>query len=492
MHNIIFTNSGQSISVSDGTTILEAARQLGLTVNAPCGGNGTCEKCHVTVNGKEVLACQTKVHYDIAVSLPQKEKTEILTSGASIELTVDPIRPGYLIAFDIGTTTVVCYLLSPEGKELAAESMLNPQSSYGADVITRIQRALAGEMEALTQVIRKGMGTLIQNCCTKAGISPEEISVVSVVGNPCMQQLFLGILPQNLAAVPFAPVLTEAKVENAAFIFPMCKKAVLLTIPDISGYVGADTMGCVLASELYKSEETILLVDIGTNGEMVLIHEGKMTACSTAAGPALEGANIRFGMRGAEGAIDHVWIEDGVIHYSVIGGGEAVGICGSGIIDAIAVLLKQKKINKRGRIQSTEEVDGQRVLYLSENVYLTQDDIRQVQMAKGAIAAGIQLMCSYFGITPEDIDIVLLAGAFGSFLNPDNACRIELLPRVLQGKIKACGNLAGAGAKLAAVNQKQFLLTQKLLEKIQFIELAQMPDFQKIFAKCMGFPESSL
>lgn len=491
MPNITFTNSGQSISVSDGTSILEAARQLGLTVNAPCGGNGTCGKCRVTVNGREVLACQTKVHSDIAVSLPQKEKTEILTSSASIDLPVDPICPGHLIAFDIGTTTVVCYLLSPGGKELAAESMLNPQSSYGADVITRIQRALAGEMEALTQVIRQGMGTLIQNCCTRASISPEEIGVISVVGNPCMQQLFLGIRPENLAAVPFAPVLKEAKVENAAYIFPMCKKAVLLTIPDISGYVGADTMGCVLATGMYESQETTLMVDIGTNGEMVLAHNGRMTACSTAAGPALEGANIRFGMRGAEGAIDHVWIEDGEIHYSVIGCGEAVGICGSGIIDAIAVLLDLKLLNKRGRIQSATELDGQRIIRLTDTVYLTQEDIRQVQMAKGAIAAGIHLMCAKLAISPAEIHHMILAGAFGSYMNPESACRIGLLPQELQGKISAGGNLAGAGSKMTAVNKEQLSLAQHLLSRIEFLELADLPAFQKTFARCMGFVEES-
>ena len=480
----------KSIPVSAGANLLKALREAGLAPDAPCGGNGKCGKCKVTVNGQEVLSCQFTVESNITVQLTEKASASILATGSAGVVNADPLRKGYLIAIDIGTTTVVCFLLSSEGTELAVESMLNPQVPFGADVVSRIQQALNGEMEALTQTIRAGVSQLIHNCCKKAGIDEAEIGVVSIVGNPCMQQLFLGIFPKNLAGVPFEPVLTKAEVLEAAEYLPECTNACLLTIPDISGYVGADTVGCVLASELYKSEETIILVDIGTNGEMVLIHEGRMTACSTAAGPALEGANIRFGMRGAAGAIDHVWEENGKLRYTVIGGGEPTGICGSGIIDAIAVLLDQKKLNKRGRIQSTEEVDGQRVLYLSENVYLTQDDIRQVQMAKGAIAAGIQLMCSYFGITSEDIDKVLLAGAFGSFLNPDNACRIELLPSVLQGKIKTCGNLAGAGAKLTAVNQNQFLLTQKLLENIQFIELAQMPDFQKTFAKCMGFPES--
>ncbi len=231
------------------------------------------------------------------------------------------------------------------------------------------------------------------------------------------------------------------------------------------------------------------MVDIGTNGEMVLAHRGRMAACSTAAGPALEGANILFGMRGSAGAIDHVYLKDGAVTCSVIGGGEAKGICGSGIIDAVAVFLELGRINKRGRIQSAQEIDGQRVLHLTKTIYLTQEDIRQVQMAKGAIAAGVHLMCHHFGITPREIQRVLLAGAFGSFLDPASACRIGLLPEELAGKITAAGNIAGAGAKLMALSRQQFQLSQTLLERIAFIELAEQPGFQKAFAKNMAFRE---
>lgn len=488
MPTVTFENHGKQICVAPDTTVLQAAQQLGIELAAPCGGNGTCGKCRVTANGEEVLACQTKIDTDLVVELPQQTQANILTSGRTTDLPADPVQPGYLLAFDIGTTTVVCFLLSPEGRELAVESMLNPQASYGADVISRIQCALAGEMDALTQTIRRGMSDLISKCCEKAGIAPSQVGVISVVGNPCMQQLFLGISPANLAAVPFAPVLKSASVENAAAIFPECSNAVLLTIPDISGYVGADTMGCVLAAKMYEGSETTLMVDIGTNGEMVLAHGGRMVACSTAAGPALEGANITFGMRGSTGAIDHVWTENGKIRCSVIGNCESVGICGSGIIDAVAALLNLKLVNKRGRIQTTEELDGQRVIYLSDKIYLTQEDIRQVQMAKGAIAAGIHLMCAYLGITPAEIQRVILAGAFGSFLNPDCACRIELLPKELCGKITAAGNLAGVGAKMTTMNKEQFAFTEELRKQIEFIELADMPSFQKTFAKCMMLP----
>lgn len=488
-HTITILPQNVTLEASHGENLLKILRTAGLAPDAPCGGNGKCGKCTARVDGVQVLTCGYAVESDIQVELKEKKSTAILTAGQSTEVPLDPVKPGYLIAMDIGTTTVVCFLLNPEGEELAVESMLNPQQPFGADVISRIQNALAGEQTALTEAIRKGAGDLIAACCSKAKISPAEISVVSVVGNPCMQQLFLGISPRNLAAVPFAPVLTQAELLPAAQYLPICTNAVLLNVPDISGYVGGDTMACVIASKMYASEKTILMVDIGTNGEMVLCHNGRMSACSTAAGPALEGANIRFGMRGGPGAIDHVWTENGQTKYSVIGGGAPQGICGSGIIDAVATALNQKQINKRGRIQNTEEMDGQRIFPLGGGIYLNQEDIRQVQMAKGAIAAGIHLMCGQLGITPEEIDQVILAGAFGSFLSPENACRIELLPSQLLGKIQAAGNLAGAGARMMALNKEEFWKTRTLLERIEFIELASLPAFQRTFAKCMNFTE---
>ncbi len=242
---------GIQLTAPEGADLLTLLRTAGLAPSAPCGGQGKCGKCRVTVNGRDVLACKTRITSDLTVILPETEKPEILLSGHAAAVAADPVAEGYLIAADIGTTTVACFLLSPEGQELAAESMLNPQAPYGADVISRIQRALAGDPEAQTTLIRNGLENLILNCCQKAGISPKEIGVVSIVGNPCMQQLFLGLCPANLAGVPFAPVITRTDIIPAAACLPCCPMAKLLIVPDISGYVGADTMGCVLASELH-------------------------------------------------------------------------------------------------------------------------------------------------------------------------------------------------------------------------------------------------
>ena len=471
-----------------GEDLFTALRRAGAAPEGPCGGRGACGKCRVLVNGGTALACRTAVRPGMSVILPEAAPAVVLTAGCGGSQGTAPQREGYLLAFDVGTTTLACYLLDGKtGAELAASSMLNPQAPYGADVITRIRAALGGDLETLGRVLRDGMSRQVQEVCGQAGVNAEEISVVSVVGNPCMQQMFLGIPPDNLAAVPFAPVLTRAEVRPAGPLLPICRNASLLVVPDISGYVGADTIGCVISTGLYGSEEPVLLVDIGTNGEMVLGGKDRMTACAAAAGPALEGASIRFGMRGAAGAIDHVWLDDGTLRCSVIGGGEAAGICGSGLIDAAAAALDAGLLNRRGRIQTEETVDGQRVIRLTDTVYLTQEDIRQLQLAKGAIAAGVELMAGQMGLALERIDRVLLAGAFGSFLRPESACRIGLLPPALLGKVTAVGNAAGSGAKLLACGKPGLELTQELAERIEFLELAQLPAFRRTFARNMEF-----
>ena len=485
MPMIELPDSNRKIAVATGANLLHALIESGIYPDAPCGGNGKCGKCKVVVNGAEVLACQTVVDRNMTVILPQQSSLCILHESIGFGQSIAPLQEGYLLSFDIGTTSVVCFLLDGKtGALLAQSSMQNPQTSFGADVITRIQAALQGGLEQLTALIRNGMTELIQAVCDKAGILPKQIGVISVVGNPAMQQLFLGISPENLAQVPFAPVLTEAQTVSCHEILPICSLAQLLIIPDIGGYVGADTVGCLLSTKLYEKEAPTLLVDIGTNGEMVLGNKDRMIACATAAGPALEGANIQFGMRAAVGAIDHVWLEKGKVAYSVIGGETARGICGSGLIDAIAAGLKLGLINKRGKLLTND-----RVLRLTEEIYLTQEDIRQVQLAKGAICAGITLLTEQFGIELCDIHKVQLAGAFGSFLNPENACRIGLLPAQLLEKIEVVGNAALSGATMLALDKTLLPFTQNLTGKTEFLELASLPSFPKTFAKAMLFQE---
>ena len=487
LHRITVIPQQQNIDAASGENLLTVLQTAGLFVNAACGGNGSCGKCKVWIDEQEILACRTVIDRDMTVTLPVAENPYLLTEGNK-QTAETSSADGFCLAFDIGTTTVAGYLINEKNaQELACVSMLNPQASYGADVITRIQYALNGRRKELTSAIRKCITELVFRLCDKAGIQPRQIRKASIVGNPAMQQLFLGIRLDNLAHIPFSPVLTQAKTVPAKDCLPLLENAELLIIPNISGFVGADTIACILATELYKQEELTLLVDIGTNGEMVLGNKHHMVACSAAAGPALEGANIQFGMRGQKGAIDHIRLVDGQFRCSVLGGGEAAGICGSGIIDAVAAALDAGLINQRGRIQNVD-----RCIHLTDQVWLTQEDIRQVQLAKGAIAAGIELMATHLGVALQDINRVYLAGAFGTFMEPASACRIGLLPAVLESKITAVGNAAGSGAKMLACTEQALSIAQALASETEFVELASIPGFGRCFAQNMRFdtPES--
>ncbi len=487
-HTLTILPGGNKVRVNAGANLLAVLQDKGFISDAPCGGNGICGKCRILLDGKEALACQTVIEQDRIVEIPQKGSINILTDGIESTTAVDPDITGNLLAVDLGTTTMVCYLLDPAGREMAVASALNPQAVYGADVVSRIQAAVGGKQKNLCHCVRAGLSELIQKVCAEALVLPESIQRIALVGNPCMQQLLMDISMENLIRIPFTTVLTERKTIPAKNILPVCINAEFVVIPDISGYAGADTVGCVLSTEMYKKENMTLIVDIGTNGEMVMGNEHHMVACAAAAGPALEGANIRFGMRGSEGAIDHVKWEQGKLKVHVLGDGKAKGICGSGLIDAVAVMLKHGMINQRGRILSAEtEFEGERACYLTEDICLTQNDIRQVQLAKGAIAAGIELMTRHLGIAVTDIDEVFLAGAFGSYIDPRNACLIGLLPGELLQKIKTAGNAAGSGARLLACSRTQQTLAEKLCKDIEYLDLASLPEFQRTFGKQINF-----
>ncbi len=486
MYTITVLPGNLSLSAAPGAGLLDILRENDLAPESPCGGQGTCGKCRVMIQGEWVRACAVTVESDLTVTLPHRDSLLVMKTEADSSA-ANPLSPVAAV-FDIGTTSVVCNLIRCDNASvLVSEGSSNPQSSFGADVVSRIRAALAGNLTAMTEQIRNCMTLLLSSACRKAQIKPDRIQRVVVVGNPAMQQLFLGISPENLSQIPFRPVLTHGYVQSCGQVIPLCSDAELITVPDISGYVGADTMGCILASRLYRSEEMTLIVDIGTNGEMVMGNRNRMIACATAAGPALEGANIHFGMRACPGAIDHVWLENGEIRFSTIGGREAAGICGSGLIDTVAIFLELGKINARGRIAPECEVDGERRLYINSDIYLTQEDVRQVQLAKGAIRAGIELMARELCISFEAIGKCLLAGAFGSFIDPASACKIGLLPLSLLPRIRAVGNAAVEGAGLIAANPGMLRLTDALVRSTEYLELASLGEFPKAFAEAMRF-----
>jgi uncharacterized 2Fe-2S/4Fe-4S cluster protein (DUF4445 family) len=492
-YKITFPEEKKSLQTSPDMTIMQAAQALEISLDAPCGGRGKCGKCLVEVTTEEgtriVKACQSRIDKDMSVRVIHREEksARILSEGLVCNVDLDPYlgEKGYLAAFDIGTTSVVGYLLRGDtGEELAYASMLNPQSQFGADVISRCNYVLTKHSRQLAQVIRETMNSLLEELAEKSGISVLQIRQISVVGNTCMHHLFLGINPQSIVVAPYKPAQKGSMTVPAAdYDIHIHPEGILRVLPNIDGFVGADTVGCILACQMDKIEKMTLMVDIGTNGEIVLGNKNRLICTSTAAGPAFEGAKITCGMRGADGAIDHVYNTD-EITWSVIGDGEPRGLCGSGLMDAVRVLLERGMISETGRLSQ----DGTPV-YLSEHVYLTQKDIREVQLAKGAMAAGMRILCRKMGIEIDDIEEVLIAGAFGNYMDPDSACYIGLLPRQLGGRIRCMGNAAGVGAKAAILNQKEFERANRLAERVEFAELAASVEFQEIFVEEMGFQD---
>ena len=437
----------------------------------------------------------------LAASLFDKRKEgedwfAIHTRDSILELKKEKPK-AYMTAFDIGTTTVVGYLMDAEnGTVCAIESMMNPQAQYGADVIMRANYALEHGVEALSSCIQTAIDELLHKLAKKKKIQPEEIYQVSIVGNTCMHHLFLEISPGSLVHAPYNPAFSERLTlkakEYGLHIHP---QAQLLMLPDIAGYVGADTCGCLLALRQDLKDEISLMIDIGTNGEMVLGNKEKMATCSTAAGPAFEGAKIECGMRGAAGAVDHVAYEDGSWTYTTVDHQPAIGLCGSGLIDLVAQLYKAGLIDEMGHLESGQENDSIFVLVPPEKagnekgVYLTQKDVREVQLAKAAIAAGIQLLMKELGITEKEIQKIYIAGAFGNYMNPASACAIGLLPPELEHLVEPVGNAAGEGAKIALLNTDELEATDRLVKGIRFLELAASAEFQDTFVDELAFPE---
>ena len=462
------------VQVPAGTTVLQAMIAAGLRADAPCGGKGTCGKCRVQLDGQEVLACQTVVDRDLTVQVPQARDLKILTGGEAAAVQPDG-TDAYVLAVDVGTTTVAaCLLDGLSGRVLAEASCANPQSKFGADVISRIEYALGAGTDALQACIGQALEQLAAEAAEQAGILPEAITAAAIVGNTAMHHLLLGIDPRPLVTPPYMPA-----VRDAMELDRNCRVRIL---PNIAGFVGGDTVGCMTACGFDHLEELTLLIDIGTNGEMVLADQTRRIACSTAAGPAFEGAKISCGMRGAAGAVDRVWLEDGAVRYHVLGETAPVGLCGSGLLDLVAALLDLGVLDDTGYLEGG-------AYELCDHVVLTQKDVREVQLAKAAIRAGIELMAEKMGAEVAQIRKVCLAGAFGNYMNPASACRIGMIPPVLESRIVPVGNAACEGAKRCALSAAEFARSRKLAADTEFLELAGMPQFQDSYVDALAFEE---
>lgn len=488
---ITFVKENITYEALPGLTVLEAQIAAGLSPDAPCGGRGTCGKCRVQIDGVPALACQTRTDRDMEVETgaEQEGEVQILMKGCGRQVSLmagefpEDAEAPLLAAIDLGSTSVVAYLLDGStGKLLAVKSMLNPQRQYGADVVMRCSYALEKGPELLSRCIQISVNGLLRELAKECGRSQEEIVRIVMVGNSCMHHLFLNISTETLALAPYKPKVKEAlELKAIDYGLQVHPEAKLYWLANIGGFVGADTVGCMLAANMDVREKMTLLVDIGTNGEMVLGNrQSGLTACSTAAGPAFEGAKITCGMRGSAGAIDHVWVENGELAWHVIGESEPLGICGSGLLDAAACLLKLGIIDDSGWMKET--------YYFTKKVFINQKDIRELQLAKAAISAGIRMLCRLKGIETDEIEELLIAGAFGNYLNPASACAIGMFPKELEGRIVSVGNAAGEGAQIAALNEEEYRRSSLLAEETVFLELALDPGFQDVYVDELEFP----
>ena len=412
------------------------------------------------------------------------------------------------LAVDIGTTTLAAYLHNLRtGEKLGVASALNPQKAYGDDVISRMDFARQSP-EALNethQAIIGGVNALLKELCVSAGVNASQIVKATFCGNTVMMHLFVGVSPEHIAVVPFIPAFEESQCFAASQLgIDMHPEARVYTLPCVASYVGADTVGAVIASGMDQRDEYALLVDIGTNGEMVLGSKNALMACSTAAGPAFEGAHIRHGLGGVRGAISKVAVENGVLRVETIGGEQAKGICGSGIVDAVAALMQTGLLECTGRISPEYAPEENRGLVVEDeaglrfplawekdgaeqDIALFPKDVREVQLAKGAIAAGIEVMVREMGIHMDDIASVFLCGGFGSYVDRQSACAIGLIPPQLLDKIKVIGNAAGAGTEMALLSEHELARATAVRNQMQYIELSSKPDFQDLFVDKMMF-----
>ncbi|MEI6101458.1 MAG: ASKHA domain-containing protein [Eubacteriales bacterium] len=428
-------------------------------------------------------------------------KTDMRILTESLLPKIDPDKKGFGIAVDIGTTTVVAYLYDLEKCScLGVQSTINPQVTLGVDVISRIkfcgdaEDGLAKMQDAIVICLNRLFEKLVQ----AAGLKNEDVSHVVITGNTTMLHLVSGLSPVTMGYSPFTPVSVFGCTEPASNLRLQTTAADVYLTPCISSFVGGDITSAILASGFTTGEEMCLLMDIGTNGEVALGNKNGIWATSTAAGPAFEGAEITRGMAGVPGAVNSVFIRQGKIEYTVIGGGSPNGLCGSGILDLAAIAVQTGLMDETGRILTPEEapegalkylreMDGHNAIFVDDNVYLTQWDIRHIQTAKAAMAAGVLALAKSAGIGLADIRTVFIAGGFGNFMDKESAVTVGLIHRELEDKIKSIGNAAGSGAIMALLNEGYKQDSEKIAKMGEHVELGGDVYFMEKYVDCMYF-----
>jgi uncharacterized 2Fe-2S/4Fe-4S cluster protein (DUF4445 family) len=407
----------------------------------------------------------------------------------------------YGAAVDIGTSKIIVYLMDlQEGRLIDQEAIENPQMRFGEDVVTRITEALdAGPLTELTRLAAEGINDILATLCARQEISARHVYDMVIVGNTAMHHLALGLSPAGLTGAPFAPALDEPISLSAADLgVAMNPEGRVYFMPPIAGFVGSDCLAVIAATHLEAKRLPAMAIDIGTNTEIALVKDGRVWVTSCASGPAFEGYQITCGMKATEGSIERVTFTSGGDPRSIqtIGRIAPVGICGSGVVDILAGLIAAEVIDGSGLMQAHDRVRrGARGLeYLvaegdQGDIVFTQRDVRALQLAKGAIAAGWSLLLTHAGLAPEDLRHVFVAGAFGNYLDLDNALAVGLLPRVAKARIAFVGNAAGVGAQMALIDVRHRERIAELRRRITFRELAMDAEFHEVFLREMGFAQ---
>lgn len=531
MASVTVLQTGRKIECKEHTNLLRTLLDAGIFVDNPCNGTGVCGKCKVCIltgacsampetekrllKNEEIekgirLSCMTEVLGDIEIETLQKErKHKVLTKGYMPEFTKDSYDGGYGIVIDIGTTTVVTALIDlKNGEELANASMINAQKHFGLDVLTRITYEYENPdsgIGELQEAIVHSVNAMIGEVCEEAAVERKNIREIDVAANCTMMHMLLGVDARSIGKSPYKPEFLEAQELPAKEIgLEAGEDTVLYCLPHVSAYIGADIVAGTYVCELEKETRNVLFIDIGTNGEIVLASKGRLLCCSCAAGPALEGMNISSGMRAAEGAVEDVEITEDGIRLKTIDDMEPVGICGSGILAVVKELLRTGIVKKTGVFVKKEKLaetdyrypmirmnGSKREFILHENplLLITQGDVRQVQLAKGAILSGFTALLNKAGISMEDLDKVMIAGQFGAHLPAESLVGTGILPRAVKDKLVYVGNSSKTGAYMTLMSRQIKKEIEELADRMEYMELAETENYERIFTESMIFPE---
>lgn len=490
--------NGESVPVREGTLLSDVLASRA-PVETPCGGGGRCGKCRVTARGalsslsaeEETLltaqerargvrlACRTRVLGDCEVFTAGQTEARILagTGGGGAHA---PMFAALGAAVDIGTTTIAAALYARDGTMLAQAGTMNPQARWGADVISRIGAALGGGAAPLAAAVRGAVDGLLGEMAGRAGVRAEEIDALVVTGNTAMLYLLTQTDPDCLSHAPFEATRLFGETLTGAALGLCCAQAAVYLPRCLSAFVGADTATALLASGIAEKDGVRMMADIGTNGEIALWTGTSLVCCSTAAGPAFEGAGISMGMSGRDGAVDHVRVRGGALEAHVLGGGRAAGICGSGVVDALACLLDTGRMDETGLLEENPAV-------VCGGVVLTQKDVRAVQLAKSAIAAGIFTLAESVQVPLERVEELAVAGGFGSYLDVERAGRIGLIPAELVPRVRVVGNAALDGAAMLLLDKTRVPACEALARRARTEDLTSSAQFLQYYTDGMFF-----